>query len=144
MKLSGLRNAALSAAAIFGRFGDTGKAEKIIKELEIRGTHSRKTKAGRKMRGSVGPDASMPGVDLDMDHRDEPFVFRPMPENPTLREFHNFYRQYRHRVWKQKDGTNRQGRERYGKRLTKLAKRIKVAAMKEAGHFRGDNRPFVA
>lgn len=34
------------------------------------------------------------------------------------------------------------GRGIRGKSAIRHAKRLKVAAMKESGHFRGDNRPF--
>ena len=36
------------------------------------------------------------------------------------------------------------GRGLRGKTAIRHAKRLKVAAMKAAGHLRGDNRPFVA
>lgn len=85
--------------------------------------------------GAGQPDAVEP---------DDPgkWEFWQLPRNYTFREWSNYWRQFTRRCFIRKEGgTYRSDRSHLGKKLTRAIKRAKVRAMKDAGHFKGDNRP---
>lgn len=140
-----IRNAALTFAGFFGRFGDLGKPKKV-----------NKYKIGGTMKFKELPDPY--GIGRPDEETEEPQEFRwfELPaKGYTFREWHNYWRQYLRRAyWMHKSvdlsetgkpfgQTYRRERPHLGKKATRAAKRAKVAAMKAAGHFRGNNEEFI-
>ena len=128
-----IRNAAMIATAVFGRFGDT-KRPGDIPLGEVKGTHKFKK----------GPKGQEPETSEGLP--DYTFTISPLPANYTFRQWHNYWRQFLRRAFMFHKGSQyiSQTRRHDGKKASRKAKRINVAAMKAAGHLRGDNRPWAA
>lgn len=124
-----IRNAVMVAASFFGRFGDLGRPDKIHKQ-RIGGTNKFKD-----LEDPFGAQEPEP----------EPIpLFWDLPLKHTFRQWHNYWRQFRRRVFiREGAGKAGTGRAHPGKKLSRLWKRERVAAMKAAGHYRGHNAPFV-
>jgi hypothetical protein len=75
----------------------------------------------------------------------DPNLPNPDHEPESFQDFHNEMRKYRRRVFVRKEtGTvTRTAPKLKGKALKRAVKKMKVAALKDGGHGKGDNRKVI-
>jgi hypothetical protein len=128
---SAIRNAAMVVATAVGRFGDLGKPDKYHKG-RIGGT--------RKFKDVEDPLAA--GQPDETGFGPEKFELWELPRKYTFRDWCDYWRQFTRRAFVfHEGGQYLANRPRHSKKIGRAIRRARVRAMKEGGHFKGDNRP---